>query len=51
MSEGKKIIINTNLNLSELEKIYSSRLTSRIYEFFIPMRFYGEDIRIQKIIN
>ncbi len=51
MTEGKKVIINTNLNLGELEKMYSARFTSRIYEFFVPLRFYGKDIRIQKIVN
>ena len=51
MTEGKKIIINTNLSLGELEKMYSSRLTSRIYEFFVPLRFYGSDIRIKKLVE
>ena len=51
MAEGKKIIINTNLNIAELEKVYSTRFTSRIYEFFLPLRFYGRDIRIQKMVK
>lgn len=51
ISENKKIIINTNLSISELAKIYSSRFASRIYESFDPRRFFGEDIRIQKFKN
>lgn len=48
LSNNKKIIINTNLNINELAKTYSSRFASRIYESFEPCRFYGEDIRIKK---
>lgn len=51
IAENKKIIINTNLSISELAKIYSSRFASRIYESFDPRRFFGEDIRIQKFKN
>ncbi len=48
LSENKKMIINTNLSIGEIAKIYSSRFASRIYESFDPRRFYGEDIRIKK---
>lgn len=48
-AEGKKIIINTNLQISEITKIYSMRFTSRLYEYFMIYKFYGEDIRIQKL--
>lgn len=51
ISENKKIIINTNLSIGELAKMYSSRFASRIYESFDPRRFFGEDIRIQKFKN
>jgi DNA replication protein DnaC len=47
LAENKKMIISTNLNISEISKIYSSRFASRIYECFELCRFYGEDIRIQ----
>ena len=50
-SANKKIIINTNLSLNEIDKMYSKRFTSRIYEFFIPLKFYGSDIRIQKMVE
>ena len=46
---NKKVIINTNYNMNEIAKMYSSRLTSRIYEHFIVYGFYGEDIRILKL--
>lgn len=49
MTEEKKMIINTNLTIPQLEAAYSARLVSRIYEFFVPLRFYGDDIRVQKI--
>lgn len=45
MSNNKKMIINTNYSLPELEEIYTVRFTSRIYENFIILRFTGEDIR------
>lgn len=45
----KKMIINTNLQISEISKIYSTRFTSRLYEYFMFYKFFGEDIRIQKL--
>lgn len=48
-AENKKIIINTNLQISEITKLYSMRFTSRLYEYFMIYKFFGEDIRIQKI--
>lgn len=50
-ARSKKTIITTNLNMNEITRIYSSRLTSRIYENFIMFGLYGEDIRIQKLKN
>lgn len=49
LSSGKKIIINTNLNMNDLNNAYSSRFTSRIYEYFLVYGFSGEDIRVQKL--
>lgn len=46
--KGKKIIINTNLLPDALEKAYTVRFMSRIYEYFDVFRFFGKDIRIQK---
>lgn len=51
LSNGKKLIINTNLSINELAKIYSSRFASRIYEGFEVYKFYGNDIRIEKLKN
>lgn len=49
VSKEKKIIINTNLQISEISKIYTTRFTSRLYEYFMFYKFFGEDIRIQKL--
>ncbi|MBO5454050.1 MAG: ATP-binding protein [Clostridia bacterium] len=44
-NSGKKTIINTNLGPEELEKIYSARITSRLFGDYMPIEFYGNDIR------
>lgn len=49
MRAGKKMIISTNFNMNELTKMYTTRFTSRIYEFFTPLKFLGDDIRVQKL--
>lgn len=49
IAKNKKMIINTNLQPNELTKLYSTRFTSRLYEYFWLYKFYGEDIRIQKL--
>jgi len=46
--DNKPIIISTNLTLTELDQVYSSRLTSRIYGNFDMFKFYGPDVRWQK---
>ena len=48
---GKKIIINTNLNFEMLEKRYSKRFSSRILESFNMIYFFGEDIRRKKLFG
>lgn len=48
---NKKTIINTNLEISDFTKLYSVRLTSRIYENFKIFKFSGDDIRIKKLIK
>ncbi len=45
---GKKIIINTNLEPDELERAYSKRFMSRVFEYFNVFKFEGKDIRVQK---
>ena len=47
MQSGKKMIISTNLNPSDLSKNYTPRFTSRIYEFFMPLHFVFSDIRVK----
>ena len=41
----KSTIISTNLALRDIERIYSSRMTSRIMGHFKTLYFYGTDIR------
>ena len=48
MVSGKKLVLNSNLSLKELQDIYSQRIASRIAEFEI-LRFIGnQDIRLMK---
>lgn len=51
LSNNRKMIISTNYNMNELTQMYSSRFTSRIYEYFLIYGFYGSDIRIEKLKN
>lgn len=46
-ANNKKIIINTNLRMNEITKIYSSRFTSRLIEYFRVFQFFGDDIRLK----
>ena len=48
---NKRIIISTNLTMEEISKVYTSRITSRLYESFHCLRFVGKDIRTQKLIR
>ena len=45
---NKKVILNTNLNFSGMEKKYTKRFSSRLIESFNVLLFFGEDIR-QKV--
>lgn len=47
----KKMVISTNLTMKELSSRYSTRFTSRIYEHFLPLRFFGEDIRVKRLAD
>lgn len=42
---GKKTIISTNLTPKEISQIYTDRIFSRILDKFIPLKFYGKDLR------
>lgn len=48
LTGGRKTIISTNLSVSELSSRYSAQIASRINGEYLPMQFYGEDIRILK---
>lgn len=49
--KNKRMIISTNLMMNELNKRYTERITSRLYENFHCLRFAGKDIRTQKLIR
>lgn len=42
---NKRVIISTNLSLEQLRDTYSDRITSRIFNNFVPLKFYGNDLR------
>jgi DNA replication protein DnaC len=42
---GKKTLISTNLTPKEISEIYTDRIFSRILDKFIPLKFYGKDLR------
>lgn len=42
---SKKTIISTNLTPKEISDTYTDRIFSRILEKFIPLRFFGPDLR------
>lgn len=43
--KGKKTIISTNLTPKEISEIYTDRVFSRILDKFLPLKFYGKDLR------
>ena len=49
LNSNKSIIINTNYNSDELRKLYTDRITSRLFGFFDIILFAGRDIRMQKL--
>ena len=42
---GRKTIISTNLTPKEISQTYTDRIFSRILDKFIPLKFYGKDLR------
>ena len=44
----KKMIISSNLSLTEIFETYGERISSRIVGNFVTCRFFGEDIRLLK---
>lgn len=47
MLGGKKLLISTNLALHEIKNVYSDRIFSRMMQSFIPIHFFGEDLRFR----
>jgi DNA replication protein DnaC len=45
MVEGRPTILNTNLELPQIEEKYSQRMISRLICGFQVLKFYGKDIR------
>lgn len=43
-----KTIISTNLRPDEIEKLYTTRISSRIAGYYRILRFFGEDLRFRK---
>lgn len=48
MITEKKTIISTNLSLDQLRDTYTDRITSRIFNNFVPLKFYGRDLRFKE---
>lgn len=46
----KSVLISTNLSLEEIRSNYSDRIFSRLFNDYISIKIYGEDIRIKKAI-
>lgn len=51
VSQGKKMILNTNNKMSDIEKFYGQRVYSRIAGFFKCLVFFGKDIRVQNFLQ
>ncbi|MCD1147728.1 ATP-binding protein [Peptoniphilus sp. KCTC 25270] len=45
---GKKTLISTNLSPSDISKTYTDRIFSRIFDKFVPVHFYGPDLRWER---
>ena len=49
LNAGKKTIITSNMAPEELSRRYSPQISSRITGEYLTLRFYGSDIRLQKL--
>jgi len=49
INHNRSTIMNTNLTWEELRKRYTDRITSRLFGEFMPLEFFGTDIRAQKL--
>lgn len=46
LNHKRKMIISTNLSLLDVKRIYTERISSRINEHFLRLRFFGDDLRV-----
>ena len=46
-----KTIISTNLNMNNLLDTYSERIFSRLASYYNVCRFFGDDIRLRKLMS
>lgn len=45
----KSTLISTNLSQNKLLELYDDRIVSRLFGEFLPFRFTGKDVRMQKL--
>lgn len=50
-SHARKTIISTNLNMNNLFETYGERIFSRLISNYNACRFFGDDIRLSKVLN
>ena len=48
LTEGKPMVVSTNLNVDEMSRRYSPQIASRLHGGFTRLTFVGEDIRVLK---
>lgn len=51
INTGASTVISTNLSHNELLASYDERIVSRLFGEFLPYRFTGKDVRMQKLKN
>ena len=51
MGRGGPTIINTNLTFPEIESRYTQKVVSRLFGHYEQLRFFGDDIRVQKQVE
>lgn len=49
INTGASTVISTNLSHNELLALYDERVVSRLFGEFLPYRFTGKDVRMQKL--
>ena len=51
INSGASTVISTNLSHRELLDVYDERIVSRLFGEFLPYKFSGKDVRMQKLKN